>query len=30
VAYMAIEFVDGWLNDEAGVVEYPTQYYEAL
>jgi predicted N-acetyltransferase YhbS len=29
-AFMAIEFVDGWLNDKAGVVEYPTEYYEAL
>ncbi len=29
-AFMAIELVDGWLNDKAGLIEYPAEYYQAL
>lgn len=29
-ASMAIELVDGFLKDKAGVIEYPTEYREAL
>ena len=29
-AFMATELVKGWLNDKAGVVEFPSEYYDAL
>lgn len=29
-ASMAIELVEGFLEDKAGVIEYPAEYYEVL